>query len=134
MIYEWSIEVPPATYVDDPAELDITLVEGTITRISIQSAPQAAGQLYCRLIHGIHQIYPSDSRFWFRLDGTPIVHDDERQIASDFIYCKLQAVNLDPTFDHSFRFRMTLIPKRQRPFIEERVGEAELLLDWLGGI
>ena len=94
----------------------------------------AAGQVYTRLRRGIHQLYPSDERFWLRMVSEKVETDEEREITSDAYNCVIEGVNLDPVYSHDVEWRLTLIPFAQRPSRYDREAESALLMDFLGGL
>ena len=134
MIFEYGLTIPADTTADSPAELEIKIPAGTIINLEVQAFEVAAGQVYTRMISGVHQLYPSDERFWFRMIAEKISTEEEREIRSDMYNCKIQGVNRDPTYEHSVEWRLTLIPFAQRPSRYDRSLETKALLDYLGGL
>jgi len=101
--------------------------------MEIDSWPAAAGQVFCRLIHGLHVILPAEGETEFQLTGSPIDQPERIEIASTPFECVLQGVNRDPTFDHAFTVRITLVPSATEPLSTDGEAQRMLAADWLMG-
>ena len=87
--------------------------------VAVQSAPESAGQVYCRVVQGQHVLIPVAGEEWLRLDGTPIMLPEKKEIRSTPYVCKVQGVNLDPNLAHGFTIRLSLIPHDTQYFADE---------------
>ena len=134
MIYELYMDVAAGTHDPSPQQQNVSIVSGTIAHITIQSAPESAGQLYCRLVQGNHVVLPKTGETEFRLDGTPIDMPEELEIKEKPYPCVLEGVNTDPDFSHAFTMRISLIPEATRPFMEERTQQTSMLRKFLTGV
>lgn len=70
MIISREYEVTPKISLANKTSDVVKVSKGTITKITIQSAPGVNGEIYVRVIHFENSIVPDESGEWITLTGT----------------------------------------------------------------
>jgi len=70
MIISREYNIDPKTAVENRVQDEIKLGDGTLVKVSVQSAPGVNGEVYFRLMHFESSIVPDETDQWITLTGT----------------------------------------------------------------
>ena len=111
MLYEYPLTVPAGTAADAPAELDVKLTAGVITRIECDFAQGCNHYVYAYVRQGLHQIWPLNPDGQARGNGAVIGSDEYYEISADVNDLTVGAYSPGATYDHEIHFRIEITPK-----------------------
>lgn len=111
MLYTFDFTIQPNTPITEPSTLDLTLEQGTVTKINIIIPPGHAALAGLAIFSNTTQVCPASG--WLKGDNDNLTFDVDISVAGigePPVY-KLTAkgYNLDDTYPHTFYIRLWLM-------------------------
>jgi hypothetical protein len=110
VFFDISFTIPANTAEATPQEQAVKLTHGIIHRVEIRFPSGCAGLTYLKIIHGLHQIYPTNPDGSFRDDDQPIGFNDYYEFFEEPYKLTLVGWNLDDTYNHTLEVRFGILP------------------------
>jgi len=119
MFFEHDINIPKNTSQESYHSELLRLTRGIIKRVDINFPSGCAGLVGVRLFKDSQQVIPSNYPKWIETDGETIPILSSIDLSQIPYELEFQAYNLDDTFNHTIRVRITMesitLPFRQQP-------------------
>lgn len=106
MIYAFRLTIPANTLETAPSRETVRLTHGIIHRLEIEFPAGCAGLAHCKILRGLHQVWPTNPDGDFASDDHAIAFDTDyplTDLPTDLI---LVGWNVDDTFPHTLTFRI----------------------------
>lgn len=110
MLYEYPLTVPAGTPIAAPAELEVILTAGVITRIECDFAQGCNHYVYAFVRQGLHQVWPLNPDGQARGNGAVIGSGEYFELSSASNVLTLGAYSPGATYDHTIHFRIEITP------------------------
>jgi len=132
VLYETDLLVPAGTTQDNPAEVDLELTHGVITRIEVEFnyGPNYLVQAYLRT--SLHQIWPLNPEGKATGDGGVVGSNEYVELLSDPYVVTCGAYSPLCSYDHTLRFRVELSDQDVAERNSNMSGVLDKLLQLLG--
>lgn len=111
MFYEYNLTVPKNTAETSPKTKSMKVWAGVVHRVAVMFPNGPSGLLRCRIMQGSHTLWPSNPDGYFGTDGETVDFLEYFEIESRSIKFRLEAWNLDDTYEHSVFVRLGVLPK-----------------------
>ena len=128
MLYEKALTVPAGTLETAPAEIDLNLTSGVVTRIEVLFAPGPAWTVFAYVRQGLHQIWPTNPDGKARGDDSAVASAEYYELAGEPDLVTLGAYSPDASYDHEIIFRLEVTPYE----IAERGAQLDTWIDKIG--
>ncbi len=109
MFYDWAIVIPKSTTEAVPVETWLELTKGTVHRVEVEFPAGCMGLAHCRIMRGLHQLWPTNPDGSFATDGYTIAFNEATELADEPLALKASGWNLDDTYAHTITWRFALI-------------------------
>ncbi len=111
MFYDFAMTVPAGRTEAAPLITDLQLTKGTIHRVEVAFRAGCDHRVFCRILRGLNQLYPTDQDGAFCADDYVIGFDDSFDLDDEPM--KLQAVCYAPTstYPHVITVRIGVLDK-----------------------
>jgi len=117
MFFEYDITIPANTSIETYISEILRLSRGIISRVDLNFPSGCAGLVGVRLFKDNLQVIPSNYPKWIETDGETIPIASSIDLSINPYELIFQGYNLDDTFDHTIRVRITMesltLPFRQ---------------------
>lgn len=101
MFYSFDLAIPASTAQSDPAELEVDLTWGIVSRVMVEFPPGCAGLAGVRILERRHQLWPTNLDSWLYSDGRCIEWQEYHELYHHPVVFTLLGYNLDDTFPHT---------------------------------
>jgi len=101
MFYRFAVTVPKNTPKESPVEQMVRLTAGVVEKVEITFPSGCAGLVGLRILRGGHVVWPTSPGEWFVSDDYTISFPERYPILDEPLELRLQAYNLDDTYNHT---------------------------------
>ncbi len=132
MFYDFAILIPYGTKENEPVEEDLELTKGIIHRVEVEFYPGPRRYVYIRILHGLHQVWPTNPEGTFRTDAYTIGFDEYYELkAAPY---KLRVIGYSPEADypHVVTVRIGIIESKVALMLLEAIKGMTKLLHFMG--
>lgn len=109
MFYSFGLLIPANTPEAAPAELEVNLTWGVITKVEVRFPPGNAGLARVRILEHRHQLWPTNRDEWFYGDDETITWDEYHELFEMPALFTLLGYNDDDTFPHTPIIRFEIL-------------------------
>lgn len=124
MIFVEHVTIPANTPASSPVEVDLPVILGTITLVSVQFPPGVNALAHATISWGLYQLFPSNQDAAFSTGGETIAWDEEFLLDAEPALLKLQGWNEDTVYDHTITVRIVMQPAAAAPLTSAAVLES----------
>jgi len=122
MWYEARLVVPAQTPATSPAQREILIVPGTLTRVDVEFPRGCAGLVGARVFLGEQQLYPTNPDEWIRSDGQVVSFPARHDVVTEGTRLILKAYNTDDTYEHGPTIRASVLESSEVEIADEFAG------------
>lgn len=109
MFYSFDLPIPANKPKTDPAELEVNLTWGVITRVEIRFPPRCVGLARTKILEHRHQLWPTNVGAWFYGNDETIKWDEYHELYNMPAIFTLLGYNDDDTFPHTPIIRFEIL-------------------------
>lgn len=110
MIFVEHLTIPAGTGETSPVSVNIPIIKGTITLVSVQFPPGVNALAHVKILWGLYQLFPSNEQGDFSTGGETVVWDEQIEITAEPLQLVMKGWNDDTTYDHTITLRLVMRP------------------------
>lgn len=111
MLYTHALTVPAGTLASSPAEADLILTDGILTRVEVDFPFGCNHYVYAYVRQGLHQLWPLNPDGKARGSGVPIGSAEYHELEAGANILTVGGYSPDATYDHTLIFRLEVTPR-----------------------
>lgn len=111
MYYDFAVLVETKHKADSPKEEILTLTKGVIHRVEVEFPAGCRGQVYLKLLHREHQVWPTNPQGAFNGEGYTVPIDEHYKLTSEPYTLKAVAWGVDCGYEHTLTVRVGILPE-----------------------
>lgn len=119
MIFVEHLKIPKNTLQYSPVSVDIPIIRGTITLVSVQFPPGVNALAHVKITSGLYQLFPSNEQGNFSTGGETITWDESIEVTTEPLKLVMSGWNEDTEYDHTITLRVVMQPKGGGPTVQE---------------
>lgn len=111
MYYDFAVLVERKHKVDSPKEETLKLTKGVIHRVEAEFPRGCRGQVYLKLLHQEHQVWPTNPDGSYNAEGYTVPIDEHYKLTSAPYALKAVAWGVDCGYEHTLTVRVGILPE-----------------------
>ncbi|MBA7578721.1 hypothetical protein ES708_20586 [subsurface metagenome] len=132
MFYDYAITVKAKTKENDPEEAELELTKGIIHRVEVEFYPGPRRYVFIRILHGLHQVWPTNPEGTFRTDAYTIGFDEYYELKAAPYKLRVIGYSPDADYDHVVTVRIGIIESRTALMLLDAIKGMTKLLHLVG--
>lgn len=111
MYYDFAVLVETSHTVASPKEEILKLTKGVIHRVEVEFPSGCRGQVYLKLLHHEHQVWPTNPQGSFNAEGYTIPIGEHHKLTSEPYALKAIAWGVGCSYNHTITVRVGILPE-----------------------
>ena len=111
MYYDFAVVVEKGNDADSPKKEILELTKGVIHRVEAEFPAGCRGQVYLKLFHREHQVWPTNAQGSFKGEGYTVPIDEHYKLTSEPYALKAVAWGVDCSYNHTLTVRIGILPE-----------------------
>lgn len=111
MFYDFPISVPANTLESVPVTKEMKLAAGVVNYVEVRFKYGPSFMVGVRILHGGHQLWPTNPESDFRDDGRPIIFGENYTLDPDSNILKAVCYSPGTAFPHDIFIRLGILPE-----------------------
>ena len=117
MFYDFAITVPAGRAEATPLIYDMQLTKGVLHRMEVGFRAGCDHRVYCRILRGNYQLFPTDQGGAFCADDYTIAFDDSFDLADEPLILRAVCYAPTSTYPHIITVRIGVIDNSMALFL-----------------